>query len=55
MKYKNLFTPVQIGRVTLKNRFALAPWALWDWRTPRAGSTREVLIITQSGQRAAPA
>ena len=25
MKYKNLFTPVQIGRVTLKNRFALAP------------------------------
>ena len=25
MKYKNLFTPVQIGKVTLKNRFALAP------------------------------
>lgn len=25
MKYKNLFTPVQIGNVTLKNRFALAP------------------------------
>ncbi|WP_373265897.1 oxidoreductase [Hungatella hathewayi] len=25
MKYKNLFTPVKIGSVTLKNRFALAP------------------------------
>lgn len=25
MKYKNLFTPVKIGAVTLKNRFALAP------------------------------
>lgn len=25
MKYKNLFTPVKIGLVTLKNRFALAP------------------------------
>ncbi|MCI7795796.1 MAG: FAD-dependent oxidoreductase [Lachnospiraceae bacterium] len=25
MKYRNLFTPVRIGSVTLKNRFALAP------------------------------
>lgn len=25
MKYKNLFTPVQIGRLTIKNRFAMAP------------------------------
>ncbi|MDW2799805.1 FAD-dependent oxidoreductase [Clostridium boliviensis] len=25
MKYKNLFTPIQIGSVTIKNRFALAP------------------------------
>lgn len=25
MKYKNLFTPVKIGSVTLKNRFALTP------------------------------
>lgn len=25
MKYKNLFTPVKIGSVTIKNRFALAP------------------------------
>ena len=25
MKYKNLFTPVTIGSVTIKNRFAMAP------------------------------
>ncbi len=25
MKYKNLFTPVKIGSVTIKNRFAMAP------------------------------
>lgn len=25
MKYKNLFTPIKIGSVTIKNRFALAP------------------------------
>ena len=25
MKYQNLFTPVQIGSVTIKNRFAMAP------------------------------
>ena len=25
MKYKNLFTPAQIGSVTIKNRFAMAP------------------------------
>ena len=25
MKYKSLFTPVQIGSVQLKNRFAMAP------------------------------
>lgn len=25
MKYKNLFTPFQIGKCELKNRFALAP------------------------------
>lgn len=25
MKYKNLFTPVKIGNLTIKNRFALAP------------------------------
>lgn len=25
MKYKELFTPVQIGKLTLKNRFAMAP------------------------------
>ncbi len=55
MKYKNLFTPVQIGRVTLKNRFALAPMGPLGLADARADSTREVLIITQSGQRAAPA
>ena len=25
MKYKELFTPVSIGKLTLKNRFAMAP------------------------------
>ena len=25
MKYENLFTPVQIGNIRLKNRFAMAP------------------------------
>ena len=25
MKYKNLFTPVKIGSVVIKNRFAMAP------------------------------
>jgi 2-enoate reductase len=25
MKYANLFTPVRIGRLEIKNRFAMAP------------------------------
>ena len=25
MKYQTLFTPIQIGKLTLKNRFAMAP------------------------------
>ena len=25
MRYKNLFTPVKIGSLTIKNRFAMAP------------------------------
>ncbi len=25
MKYKKLFTPVKVGKVTIKNRFALGP------------------------------
>ena len=52
MKYKNLFTPVQIGRVTLKNRFALAPMGPLGLADAQGGFNQ---IITQSGQRAAPA
>ena len=48
MKYKNLFTPVKIGSVTLKNRFALAPMGPLGLADAEGGS-----IIIRNVRRAA--
>ena len=44
MKYENLFTPVQIGNIRLKNRFATmalgaANGAMCRWRAVMRGGT----------------
>lgn len=45
MKYKNLFTPVQIGRVTLKNRFALAPMGPLGLADAQGGFNQRLSLI----------
>ena len=37
MKYKNLFTPVRVGSITLKNRFAMAPMGPLGLSDPEGG------------------
>ena len=50
MKYQNLFTPVKIGSVTIKNRLPWRPWDRWVWRTLRAALTRGASTTTRRGE-----
>lgn len=55
MKYKNLFTPISIGSLKLKNRFAMAPMGPLGLSDAEAVLINAVSTTIQKGQKAAPA
>ena len=48
MKYKNLFTPISIGKLKLKNRFALAPMGPLGLSDAEGGFNQRGIIISSS-------
>ena len=52
MKYQTLFTPIQIGKLTLKNRFAMAPMGPLGLGDSEGGWNQRGII--QDGRREAP-
>lgn len=55
MRYKNLFTPVKIGSLIIKNRFAMAPMGPLGLSDSQGASTSAESITTRNAPRAAPA
>lgn len=54
MKYQELFTPVKVGSITIKNRFAMAPMGPLGLADATAAGTSAELTTMWSGPRAGP-
>lgn len=54
MKYQKLFSPVKVGSVTLKNRFAMAPMVPSGWLMQTEAGIKEVSTIIRSVRKEEP-